>query len=75
MIPSDNKLKIVPSKERDPAKDIPNMLEDRAVKAGAKIVGVNNRDLRTLEVDIETSFRLRPSIPPDVAAVKTTEET
>ena len=42
---------------------------DRAVKAGAKIVGVNNRDLRTLEVDVETSFRLRPSIPPGVAAV------
>ncbi len=42
---------------------------DRAVKAGAKIIGVNNRDLKTLEVDVETSFRLRPSIPPGVAAV------
>src|SRR5207253_7240181 len=37
---------------------------DRALKAGAKIIGVNNRDLRTLDVDIETSFRLRPRIPP-----------
>ncbi len=42
---------------------------DRALKAGAKIIGVNNRDLRTLDVDIETSFRLRPRIPPGVAAV------
>ena len=42
---------------------------ERAVSAGAKIVGVNNRDLKTLEVDIETSFRLRPRIPRGVLAV------
>ncbi len=42
---------------------------DRAVGGGARIIGVNNRDLRTLEVSLETSFRLRPKIPPVCLAV------
>jgi indole-3-glycerol phosphate synthase len=36
-----------------------------AVDAGAKIIGVNNRNLKTFEVDIETSHRLSKLIPPD----------
>jgi indole-3-glycerol phosphate synthase len=36
---------------------------DRALTAGARIIGVNNRDLKTPKVDLETSFRLRPRIP------------
>ena len=36
---------------------------ERALAAGARIIGVNNRDLKTLEVDLETSLRLRPGIP------------
>jgi indole-3-glycerol phosphate synthase len=42
---------------------------DRALAAGAAIVGVNNRDLRTLEVRLETSLDLAPSIPDGVVAV------
>jgi indole-3-glycerol phosphate synthase len=42
---------------------------ERALAAGATIVGVNNRDLRTLEVRIETSLDLAPAIPADVVAV------
>jgi indole-3-glycerol phosphate synthase len=42
---------------------------DRAVTAGAHIIGVNNRDLKTLEVNLETSFQLRPKIPGGCIAV------
>jgi indole-3-glycerol phosphate synthase len=38
---------------------------ETAVKSGAEIIGINNRDLQTFTVDIETTRRLRPLIPPD----------
>jgi indole-3-glycerol phosphate synthase len=41
----------------------------RALDAGARVVGVNNRDLKTLRVDLETSLRLAPLVPDDVIAV------
>lgn len=42
---------------------------DRAISAGALIVGVNNRDLRDLSVRVETSLELIASIPDDCIAV------
>jgi indole-3-glycerol phosphate synthase len=42
---------------------------DRALTAGARIVGVNNRDLKTLTVRIETSFELIGHIPDECLAV------
>jgi indole-3-glycerol phosphate synthase len=42
---------------------------DRALEAQARIVGVNNRDLKTLGVRMETSFELIESIPDDCIAV------
>ena len=38
---------------------------ERALAAGAQVIGVNNRDLRTFTVDIATTERLRPLIPTD----------
>lgn len=35
----------------------------RAIAAGAKIIGVNNRDLKTFTVDVNNSVRLRSLIP------------
>lgn len=42
---------------------------DRAVSAGAQIIGVNNRNLKTLEVSLETSFQLRGKVPRGCLAV------
>jgi indole-3-glycerol phosphate synthase len=41
----------------------------RAVDAGARLIGVNNRNLRTLAVDVDASFRLAALMPADVTAV------
>ena len=42
---------------------------EKAVAAGARIVGVNNRDLRDFRVDLATSERLAESIPAGVVRV------
>jgi indole-3-glycerol phosphate synthase len=42
---------------------------DRALEAGARVVGVNARDLRTLEVDRDVFGRLAPRIPDSVVKV------
>jgi indole-3-glycerol phosphate synthase len=41
----------------------------RALDAGADLIGVNNRNLRTLTVDVDASERLIAGIPSDVVAV------
>jgi indole-3-glycerol phosphate synthase len=41
----------------------------RAVNSGARIIGVNNRDLHTFDVDTNNSLRLRKSIPENVLFV------
>ena len=41
----------------------------RALSAGCKIIGVNNRDLKTFKVDLGTALRLAEEIPSDLFAV------
>ena len=36
-----------------------------ALRSGACIIGINNRDLNTFNVDINTTECLKPLIPPD----------
>jgi indole-3-glycerol phosphate synthase len=42
---------------------------ERALEIDPRIVGINNRDLRTFEVDLGTTVRLRPMVPADVILV------
>lgn len=42
---------------------------EAAVAAGAAIVGINNRDLHSFHVDVETTSRLRPLVPPGTVVV------
>jgi indole-3-glycerol phosphate synthase len=42
---------------------------DRALAAGSDLIGVNNRNLRTLAVDVDASFRLAAAMPRGVLAV------
>jgi indole-3-glycerol phosphate synthase len=42
---------------------------ERALEAGAKVVGVNQRDLRTFEVDTARAIRMAAMIPPGVVKV------
>jgi indole-3-glycerol phosphate synthase len=38
---------------------------DRAIALGARLLGINNRNLKTLKVDVATTERLAPRVPDD----------
>ena len=42
---------------------------DRAIEAGATLIGVNHRDLDTFEVDPDRTRKLAPLVPDDVTLV------
>jgi indole-3-glycerol phosphate synthase len=42
---------------------------ERAIEAGATMIGVNNRDLETLLIDAATAERLIPLVPPGLVAI------
>ena len=42
---------------------------EQALAAGARIIGINNRDLKTFNVDLNVTARLRKLIPADVITV------
>ncbi len=54
----------------EPLVEVHNREElDRALAAGTRIIGVNNRDLKSLTVRMETSYELIVEIPEDCFAV------
>jgi indole-3-glycerol phosphate synthase len=38
---------------------------ERALQVPAPMMGINNRDLRTFEVNLDTTLALRGAVPPD----------
>jgi indole-3-glycerol phosphate synthase len=53
-----------------PLVEVHNEMElDRALELEPRIVGVNNRNLATMEVDLETCVKLRPLIPKETLVV------
>ncbi len=42
---------------------------ERALRAKAKIIGINNRNLKTMKIDMEISARLMKRMPSDIVAV------
>lgn len=42
---------------------------ERALRSGARVIGVNNRNLKDFTVDIGNSLRLRPLVPQDIPFV------
>ncbi|MBN2093445.1 indole-3-glycerol phosphate synthase TrpC [candidate division KSB1 bacterium] len=41
----------------------------KAINSGAEMIGINNRNLKTFKVDLDTTFRLLPLIPADLLVV------
>ncbi len=64
MISLGRSLKMEPLVEAHDRKEV-----DKALSAGAKIIGINNRDLRTFKVELETSKKLSKYIPGDIIKV------
>jgi indole-3-glycerol phosphate synthase len=70
----DKQLETLLSAAQDLAMDALVEVHDRAelqqaLDAGAQIIGVNNRDLKTFEVDLSTSEKLLPLVPSTLRAV------
>lgn len=42
---------------------------ERALKLGIDLVGINNRDLHTFEITLDTTYKMLPLIPADVLVV------
>ena len=57
-------LGMTPLVELYEAENLPAVL-----KSGAKLIGVNNRDLRTFEVDLKHTIRMREKLPADCTVV------
>ncbi|HED23623.1 MAG TPA: indole-3-glycerol phosphate synthase TrpC [Firmicutes bacterium] len=50
--------------------EIHNRFElEQALKAGAKIIGINNRDLKTFRVSLSTTLELAPQVPAGIPVI------
>jgi indole-3-glycerol phosphate synthase len=42
---------------------------DKALSAGAVMIGINNRDLKTFSTDLSVSLTLAPHVPPEILLI------
>jgi len=42
---------------------------EKALSAGAEVIGINNRDLKTLKVDASHAFKLLPHVPREIPVI------
>lgn len=50
--------------------EVHNEIElERALKLNPQMIGINNRNLKTLEIDLQTSFALKKKIPDSIISV------
>ena len=71
---SEPELKMLAARAADYMLDVLCEVHDaeelhRALDAGCTLIGINSRDLRTFEVNLETAFRLADMIPKNVLSV------
>jgi len=59
-----HEMKLTPLTEVHDMEDL-----ERAIECGADVIGINNRDLDTFEVDTNTTFSLAPMVPEDCIVV------
>ena len=64
MIDLCREMKLTPLTEVHDMEDL-----DKAIECGADVIGINNRDLDTFEVDTNTTFSLAPMVPEDCIVV------
>ena len=63
-------VKLSRSLGMDPLVEVHTEAElERALAAGAGVIGVNHRDLETFDVDPERTLKLAPQVPPEVVLV------
>ncbi|MEG0579685.1 MAG: indole-3-glycerol-phosphate synthase, partial [Niameybacter sp.] len=65
-----NLYKLAKALKMDVLVEVHNEIDlEKALDIGADIIGINNRDLYSFNVELETTLRLRSKVPPDKIVV------
>lgn len=63
-------FQLAQSLDMDVITEVSNVAEcDRAIELGAPVVGINNRNLRDMSINLDTTRQLAAKLPPDVLVI------